>query len=89
MPHYGESMAAISRPCTGPQTVTPGASPYVYTATQAGLLIVSAGTVTSIELGRGGVYGLVGLLAGIVPVSIGDLVRITYVVAPTIKFLGN
>ena len=69
------------------QAVTPGASPYTYTAPQYGTLAVSGGTVTAITLTRAGITAAIGILAGLVPVATGDKVTITYTVAPTINFI--
>lgn len=68
--------------------VTPGASPYTYTAGRSGLLVVSGGTVSLIEYGRAGAFVGAGLLAGVIPVVAGDAVKTTYAVAPTMTFMA-
>lgn len=68
--------------------VTPGASPYTYTAPFRGFLIVQGGTVSLIEFSRGGTtYRNVGVTAGAIPANSQDLIRITYTVAPTLTFV--
>lgn len=85
MPHAGETQSVLS---TAPavQAVTPGASPYTFTAPDPGKLVVQGGTVSLIELGRGSTFVTTGLTSGIVPVARGDLVRVTYTVVPTVNF---
>lgn len=68
-------------------TVTPGPSPFEYAATNSGSVLVSDGTVSLIELGRNGVFTNVGVIAGAIPVSEGDAVRVTYTVVPTMTFV--
>jgi hypothetical protein len=84
--HGGELHSQQSQSAAA-QSVTPGASPYVYTAGRAGLLVVSGGTVSLLEYGRAGSFFLTGLLTGVISLVKGDSVRVTYVVAPTITFL--
>ena len=76
-----ESMGAPIQP------VTPGASPYTYTATQPGSLSVQGGTVSLASYARAGVSLSLGLTAGLIPMATGDKVTITYVVAPTLNFI--
>jgi hypothetical protein len=64
-----------------------GASPFSYTAAAIGAVLVSGGTVSALELGRNGAFTNVGAVAGAVPVSEGDIVRVTYTVAPTMTFV--
>lgn len=68
--------------------VTPGASPYTYSAPVGGALIVQGGTVTLIEFSRDGVTWFdTGVIAGMLPVNAADQLRITYAVAPTLTFV--
>lgn len=67
--------------------VAPSGSPYTWTAPSAGMLIVSGGTVSLVEVGRGAAFYVAGLVGGLIPVSAGDKVRMTY--APTATFLGR
>ena len=75
-----------SRP---PVTVTPGLSPFTYTALAQGYLSVTAGTVTSVSITRQGVTVPVGMLTGLFPASRLDQIQITYTVVPTVVFLPN
>jgi hypothetical protein len=67
--------------------VTVGASPFTYTATSDGNLIVTGGAVSLIEYGRGGIFTDIGLTSGIVPLFNGDSVRVTHAGAPTMTFI--
>ena len=87
MPHSGELWAMMNQTPAAPLTVSPTGSPMTWTAPSAGALAVAGGTVSLIEVGRAGMFVLAGLISGMVPVSAGDSVRLTYVVAPTMKFL--
>lgn len=91
MPHFGESQALLHgmHPDGIAQAITPTGSPFTFRAPKNGRVIVTVGTVTTIEVGRHGVFTVAGLLAGIVPVSKHDQVRVTYLLAPTMTFLAN
>lgn len=89
MPHPEETLGLTLPSLRAPAAITPGASPYSYTASAAGTVIVAAGTVTIVEIGRGGVFTVTGLIAALVPVSLGDVVRVTYAVAPTMTFIAR
>lgn len=67
--------------------VTPGASPYVFTATEDGVLYLSGGTVSVVSFGRFGSSLSLGLLAGSYPMRRGDTLTITYAVAPTLNWV--
>jgi predicted Rossmann-fold nucleotide-binding protein len=85
MPHSDELWAVLGT--TAPMvSVVPGASPFTYTAPDPGRVVVQGGTVTLIEVGRQGTFVLAGVIAGVLPVSRGDQVRVTYAVAPTMTF---
>jgi hypothetical protein len=73
----------------GPITaVKPRGSPFSYTASVKGFLAVSGGTVSAITLARARVSGVpLGMTNGVVPLSQGDTVTITYSVAPTLNFI--
>jgi len=71
------------------QTVAVGASPFSYTANANGVLIVSGGMVSAIAVTRGRVTVSAGVIAGAIPVSTGDLIKVTYSVLPTMTFLPN
>jgi hypothetical protein len=70
-----------------PTTITPGASPYAYTATDTGMVYVSGGTVSLVSLARGGTSVATGLLAGGIFMRAGDVLTTTYAVAPTMTWV--
>lgn len=68
--------------------VTIGNSPFSFTANSNGTAIVTGGTISALLLIRGTVsINLTG--QRIIPISIGDTIRVTYSVKPTLQFLGN
>lgn len=68
--------------------VKPSGSPFSYLASAKGSLAVSGGTVSSMTLARARVSGVpLGMTNGVVPLSQGDTVTITYSAAPTINFI--
>lgn len=68
--------------------ITPGASPYTYTAAAAGSVVVTGGTVSNIQLKRGSTtIAIASASPGVVPVSAGDQVITTYSAAPTMNFV--
>ena len=68
-------------------SITVGVSPFLYTVNANGSLIVQGGTISNLALLRGtAIINLTGQI--IIPISIGDTVRVTYSVLPTVKFLG-
>lgn len=75
------------RAMTAAETVTPGASPATVTANRDGQLIVRGGTVSQIDYVRNGVATAIGVTAGLFPLLVGDGIRITYTVAPTVTFI--
>lgn len=77
----------VERPTSAAETVTPGASPYTFTANRDGFLIVQGGTVSRIDYIRLASTVQIGVVAGLFPVQLGDGIRITYTVAPTITFI--
>lgn len=64
-----------------------GASPYSFTASVAGHVLVQAGTVTGINYTRGRVTIALSGLSGWIPVGRGDVVAITYAVIPNAWFV--
>jgi hypothetical protein len=74
----------------GPETViTVGASPFVYTASQRGAMLVSDGGLTNVEISRdaGITYRTTGSFRGMFPMTTNDLLRVTYQVsAPHMTF---
>lgn len=62
-----------------------GASPFSYVSPRRQAVVVSGGTVTLVEFSRDGAtfYGT-GLVAGMFVLETGDILRVTYAVAPTV-----
>jgi|SRR5215831_1368802 len=68
------------------EPVTLGPSPFSYQASAPGSLIVRGGTVSAITLTRQrDTITITGVIA--VPMSLGDIAKITYTVAPTVTFV--
>ena len=84
MPHFG---SLFDTPRSAPQSITVTASPFTYTAPLSGAVIVNAGTVSLVELGRAGTFTALGLIGGVTPVWQGDQIRVTYAVAPTMTLI--
>lgn len=67
-------------------------SPFEYEAKEPGVLFISGGTVTDISLTRGADTIIVAPNTAnprLIPVGIMDIVTVTYVVIPTIKFIPS
>lgn len=62
-------------------------SPFDYLATVDGLVSITGGVVSAISYGRNGAFTALGITSGLIPVKLGDVVRITYTVAPTVDFI--
>lgn len=69
-----------------PYAVTPGASPYTFTATQRGQMFVEGGTVSAISFTRNSSHSL-SATSGTVSMSPGDKLTVTYSVAPTLTYI--
>lgn len=71
------------------EPVTLTGSPYVYSATRKGSLIVEGGTVSAVEFSRDGgdTYIDVGTVAGMFTLNASDLLRLTYAVDPNVNFV--
>jgi hypothetical protein len=73
------------------QSIVVGVSPFSYKANNIGQIVVRGGTVSAIALIRGSatipgnIIDFTGALS--VLVSIGDIVKITYSVLPTVQFV--
>lgn len=67
--------------------IVPGASPYSYPATVVGSVVVRGGTVSRIDIVRGADTVNTGLTQGIIPVAVGDSVKVTYTIVPTMTFI--
>lgn len=79
-PVFGERSLAL------PVALTVGASPYSFQAPSAGTVVVNGGTVTGLDFTRDGAT-LIAFPSGVVPVSAGDTVIVTYAVLPTMTFI--
>ena len=77
----------FNRPKNPAEPITLGASPYTYEAKEDCTLLISGGTVSLIEYGRGDSYYAV--TDRIIPLYEGDKVRITYTVAPLVVLLNG
>lgn len=66
--------------------VSVGASPFTFTATTIGDLLVRGGTVSAVTLVRGD-DSLVCPVSGFVPMAANDSIVITYSVLPTVTFV--
>lgn len=75
------------RAMTAPEPITPSASPFTYRASRDGYFIVTSGTVSKQEYGRGAVFTDVGLLTSMLPILLGDAIRVTYSAAPILTFI--
>lgn len=75
------------RAMTAPEPVSATASPFTYRAGRDGFYVVTGGTVTKQEYGRGAVYTDVGLMTSMLPILLGDAIRVTYSAKPLITFI--
>lgn len=62
-------------------------SPHEYTASEDGTLLIEGGTVTLIELRRARITITLPGTSGLYPMSQGDVIIITFSVAPDLTFL--
>jgi len=65
--------------------VVVGASPTAYTASARGQMLVTGGTVSSITITRKNMY-TPGPTSGFFPMSVGDILTITYSGLPTVTW---
>jgi hypothetical protein len=73
-----------------PAAISPvavSASPTSFTASQRGTVGISAGTLTAVSLTRAGTTVALGTTTRSVLVASGDVVTVSYSVAPTISFI--
>lgn len=68
-------------------SVTVSASPFAYTASDDGQIVIEGGTVSGITLKRGNTTITLPGTSGMFAISQGDIVTTTYAVAPTISFV--
>jgi len=67
--------------------VTVGASPYTYTASQNGTLVVTGGTISAKTLTRNTVT--ISITSTNIPMANGDSAIIAYSVLPTVNFIPS
>jgi len=74
---------------TGPiAPIAVTASPFTYTATQGGSVLIQGGTVSLVQISRDGTTNFAtGATQGPFPVSQGDLLIVNYTVAPNMTFI--
>lgn len=65
--------------------ITVGTSPFAYQATQKGFVVVSGGTVSAISITRTGTYAT-GQTTGVFPLSLADILTVTWSGKPTMTF---
>lgn len=87
MPHTDETLGLTQPSQDAVAAITVGASVFSYKAPNAGVVIITGGTVSLIEYGRNGTFTTTGITVGLVPVSKADTVRVTYSVLPTMSFI--
>jgi len=86
IPPWNNYFQQFSLPPAKIQNIALGASPYSYTASSDGNLVISGGTVSNVNLTRGGLT--INLpTSGIMPMTQGDVIQITYSVLPTVNFI--
>ena len=68
-------------------SVTVTASPFTYTASQRGFVIVNGGTVSLIQFARTTTNYTTGQTSGCFPLSSGDSLVVTYTGKPTMTFV--
>ena len=74
-------------PTANLSVVSPTASPFTYSAPAGGTLIVNGGTVSQIKYSRDAAnFYVTGQTQGMLPVSQGDQLVISYSVPPTLVF---
>lgn len=70
--------------------ISPGVSPYEYSAPVKGSVILSGGTVSLVEFTRdGSTYYDTGQTSGMFALNAQDRLRITYAVVPTMTFVPS
>ncbi len=74
-------------PPAAESSVTVGASPFTFTASQRGFVIVQGGTVSLVQFSRSTTNYTTGQTSGCFPVSAGDSLIVTYSVSPNMTFV--
>lgn len=70
------------------RAVSPGVSPFTYTASTIGHLLIAGGNVSAVTLVRGA-NSVSCPVSGFIPMAGKDSVVITYTVAPTLNFIPS
>lgn len=70
-----------------PEAISVNPSPFSYTVADSGILMVTGGTVSAIDYGRNGIFTDAGFTSGTLTVFEGDVVRVTYTVAPVVTLV--
>lgn len=76
----------VGTPPAAEAVITVGASPFAYQATQKGFMIVTGGTVSNIQITRTGTYST-GQTSGVFPLSLADILTVTWSGKPTLTFV--
>lgn len=70
------------------ETITLDGSPFAYTVSFPGNVLISGGTVTNLSLQRARVtIDPLPMTSGFIPVMLGDIITVTYSVAPDMWFI--
>lgn len=70
-------------------SVIVGKSPFEYTAEEPGNIYISGGIVTGITLTRGTDTLTLNAATQLIPAAVADVIKITYSVLPTVKFIPS
>lgn len=81
------SALTTSRSGAAPSAVTVTASPFIYSCTATGALVI-VGAITGLTLTRALVNMNIGPLS-VIRLAPGDAITVTYTTTPTIKFLAD
>jgi hypothetical protein len=90
VPNANVDLGKLTNSTVAPSNITVTASPFTYQNTTAfnGEVIISGGTVSSIEFTRDNTtFYTTGLTTGVITLSPSDRVRVTYSVAPTMTLV--
>lgn len=80
--------AEEGQPPSGELPITVQGSPFTFTATKKGFVVISGGTVTSVMFSRTpGTFYLMGTTAGAFPMAQNDMLKVTYTGMPVMTFV--
>ena len=77
----------IGTPPANEQAIAVGTSPFTYTATRKGAVIINGGTVNLVQWARSGPNYTTGQTQGMFPVAAGDSIIINHTGAPNFVFV--